>query len=183
MSLKNKLISMFTVAVSVAALSAFSFGQDAKPAAPADGSSDQVENGMRGKGRHSGKGRQFGKGKHHGGMMRGLKALNLTDAQKAQFKAIREANKPSPAEMEEMRAIRKAKQDGTITAGQTERLTAMKAERKAKGESIRTQIQAILTPEQKAQVEQKKLEMKKHREERKLKRQQTPTAAAPAQVS
>ena len=178
MSLKSKLISIFTAAVSVAAFSTFTLAQDAKLTTPDTATDKQVR----------GEGRQFGKhkfdregfsGRHgghgmRGGAMRILHGLNLTDAQKEQIHSIMMANKPDRANMEEAHTLVKAKHDGTITAEQQERLTALKTQAKARTMSVHQQIEAILTPEQKAQIEAKKAEMKQRMQERRDKRNQTP---------
>ncbi|HMT09011.1 MAG TPA: Spy/CpxP family protein refolding chaperone [Pyrinomonadaceae bacterium] len=144
---------------------------------------EKVEKRERGFG-HGDKGRGFGR-KHgkfgrHGMGMRGMfRGIELTEAQKAQFKAIREANKPSAELREEMRAIMIAKRDGTITEAQKARMESFRADHKAKAESIKAQIDAILTPEQKQQIETRKVEMKQRKEEfrkqRELRKQQQPS--------
>lgn len=137
------------------------------------------------KGRHHEKGdhkfggkRHGGFGKHGGFGMRGgmFRDLNLTDAQKEQIKQIREANKPNKENFESMKAIMKAKRDGTITAEQEAQLKAFREDRQAKMRAVHEQMLAVLTAEQKATLEQKKAEMKQKREEfrknRELRRQQ-----------
>ena len=144
---------------------------------------EKVEKRERGFG-HGDKGRGFGRkhgkfGRHGKGGMRGMfRGIELTEVQKAQFKSIHEANKPSAELREEMRAIMIAKRDGTITEAQKARMESFRADRKAKAESIKAQIDAILTPEQKQQIETRKVEMKQRKEEfrkqRELRRQQQP---------
>src|SRR4030095_3387670 len=89
----------------------------------------------------------------------GLFGIELTDAQKAEIHKILEANKPDRAALEGGRALGKAKADGCITADQQARLDALKAEAKEKAKSVHAQLEAVLTPEQKAQLEQRKQEM------------------------
>src|SRR5580765_8063422 len=138
MSLKNKLFSVLTIAISMVAFSLFTFAQDDKTTTTTTTAPDKIE-------RHQRDGREFGKGKggregfegrrgfgHDGGMM-GLRGINLTDAQKAQIKSIREANRPDPAVMTEMRTIMQAKRDGTITADQQARLKVLRQQGFAKG--------------------------------------------------
>ena len=107
--------------------------------------------------------RRGGPDGHEMGMFRGI---NLTDAQKAQIKAIHEANKPDPAVMQEIRTIMQAKHDGTITADQQARLKTLREQGFEKGKTVHEQILAVLTPEQKAQLEQQKQEMKERFEKR-----------------
>ena len=150
--------------------------QDSSSAAPAEGAV-KAEKPFKGGRGHRGPGRM--------GMMGGLRGIELTDAQKEQLKAIHEANKPNEATMTEMRTIMAAKRDGTITEEQTARLQSLRTEQRTKMESVRMQIEAILTPEQKAQIEQKKAEMKQRFEQHRQMRQQrkaegTAPAAAPS---
>ena len=182
MSLKNKLFSGVALATAVFAFSAVGFGQEATTT-----STDSVE---KVKGEHRGHGKRgFGRGdmdgKRHGkrgmggrghGMLRGL---DLSEAQKTQLKAIHEANKPSQEVREEMKTLRMAKKAGTITADQQLRIDTLKAQAKEKHQAVKAQIDAILTPEQKAQIETKKAEMKVRRQERRQQRELR-KAAAPA---
>ena len=161
MSLKNKFFSILTVALGVVVFSTFTMAQDTTTAAPDAAKAEKRARGERGFGKHNSD--RMG---HHGGMMGGLHGLNLTDPQKEQVKSIMQANRPGADVMEEVRTLRTAKRDGTITADQQARLTALKTQAKEKGRSIHAQIQAILTPEQKAQMEQKKQEMKQRFEQR-----------------
>jgi protein CpxP len=133
-------------------------------------------------------GRKHGKFGRHGMGMRGMfRGIELTEAQKEQFRAIREANKPSPELREEMRTIMTAKRDGTITDAQKSRIESLRADRKAKAGSIKAQIDAILTPEQKEQIEKRKVEMKQRREEfrkqRELRKQEKPAETTTTKVN
>ena len=169
MSLKNKFFSILTVAISVAALSVFSFGQDGKPAT----TTDKADRHAKGEGREFGKrrhdregmGGERGGGMRHRGMMGMMRGINLTDAQKEQIKAIRLANKPNQASMEEFRTLAKAKHEGTLTAEQQERLTTLRSQAHEKGKGVHEQIMGVFTAEQKAQIENRKQEMKQKREE------------------
>jgi Spy/CpxP family protein refolding chaperone len=84
--------------------------------------------------------------------------------------------------MDEMQTLRKAKQEGTLTADQQSRLTALREQSKGKMQSVHEQIMNVLTAEQKAQLEAKKAEMKQRREqfrqEREQRRQQKQAAPA-----
>lgn len=174
MSLKNKFFSVLTLAVATVAFSTIGFGQDktttTTPTAP-----EKSERPMRGEGRGFGKGeghKGFGRGGRREGMMRMMHDLNLTDAQKAQIKSIREANRPDAAVMQELRTLGKAKHDGTITAEQQTRLEALRNQAHEKGKSVHEQILGVFTAEQKAQIETRKAEMKQHMEERRQRRQE-----------
>ncbi|HEY2847973.1 MAG TPA: Spy/CpxP family protein refolding chaperone [Pyrinomonadaceae bacterium] len=163
MSFKFKFISTLTVAGAIAAFAGASLAQDTTNTAPQP--TDKP-----GHHRGDGLGRR-GPGGPEG--MRGgpdmfgpmMKGVNLTDAQKAQIKQIREANKPNPADFEAIKPLMEAKRNGTITADQEAQLKAFRQARQAKEESIRQQINAVFTPDQKAQIEKNKAEMKTRRED------------------
>ena len=102
-----------------------------------------------------------------------LRGIELTDAQKEQIRTIHEANKPDQATLDQMKAIREARHNGgTITEEQKAQLKQLRQAQRAKMDSVHQQILAILTPEQKAQLEQRKAEMQKRREEFRQKRQE-----------
>ena len=169
MSLKNKFISVITLAFAVVALTTFASAQDTTKT-DTDTTQKQEKRERRGGfGNRDGMG-----GKRRGGMMRGFRELNLSDTQKEQIRTIMQANRPDQATMEEMRTLHQAKRDGTITAEQQERMKALKEQAREKGKSVHQQVLAVLTPEQLQQLEQKKQEMKQRREERKQLRQQNP---------
>lgn len=171
MSLKNRFFSIFTIAVGLVVFSAFTFAQETKTETTAP---DKAEKRMKREGRGFGKGEHGGFGMRHGGF-KGLRGIELTDAQKEQIRVIRENNKPDETVMQELRAIHEARKAGTeITPEQQERVKVLREQFRAKAKSVHEQIMAILTVEQKAQIEKNKLEMKQRHEERKLQRQQKP---------
>ncbi|MEP6703618.1 MAG: Spy/CpxP family protein refolding chaperone [Acidobacteriota bacterium] len=162
MSLKNKISSAITLAFAVGAFATFSVAQDAAK-------TQEDNNGkMEHRGDHH-RGMRGDKAGRHGGMrggMFGLRELNLTDAQKEQVRQIHEANKPSDAQMAEMRAFRESRKNGTgLTDAQREQMKAFREQMRTKHESVRSQILAILTPEQRTQLEAKKAEHEKSRGE------------------
>lgn len=165
MSLKNKFFSALTMAFALVAFSTFVSAQETTKT----DSENQPKREWRGKRDGFGKGFRGGK---RGGMMRGFRDLNLTDAQKEQIRQIREANRPDQATMEEMKSFREAKRNGTLTAEQKERMKTLRQQSFEKGQAVHQQIMAILTPEQLQQFEAKKAEMKQKWEERKQLRQQ-----------
>lgn len=180
MSLKSKL---FTGIVAVFAAGTFSITSSAQTTGetPKDGINKTEKGEGRGYKRGGdgfGKGIRGGKG---GGLrgMRGLRGIELTEEQKTALKAIREANRPDDATREEMKTIMQARRAGTITAEQTERVKELRAQRQEKAQSIKAQIDAILTPEQKQQIETKKAEMKQRREQMREQRQLRRQQAAP----
>ncbi len=137
----------------------------------------QNQTSQAGRGEHR-KGRGFNKrGRHHGRGMRGMmmKGINLTDEQKAQMKQIRqsfgERNKPLRDELKAKRqALRQASEGGTFNeALATQKLTEMAGvQAKLMGErlKLKQEMLAVLTPEQKTQLEQKRAEFKAKRAER-----------------
>ena len=157
MSLSSKLI---TGAIAVSAFAFAASAQDTKVAPKAD--VQRAHDGMRGE--------RMGRRGGPGGFE--LRGINLTDAQKDQIHQIHEANKPSQAQIDEMRTLREAKKNGTLTADQQARLQALRTEGKQKAESIHSQILAILTAEQKAQIETRRQEMRQRMEQRRQQRQQ-----------
>lgn len=188
MSLKNKLISTFTLGAAVFAFSAIGMAQEATTTTTDNTEKVKGERGgKRGFGRF---GKFDGKRGGHRGMHKGMgkmgmfRSIELTEDQKAQFKAIREANKPSQDLREEMMTLRAAKRAGTITADQQLRIDTLEAQAKERQASVKSQIDAILTPEQKLQIETKKQEMKlkmqERREQRKLRKAASPSTGETA---
>ncbi len=107
------------------------------------------------------------RGDHDGaGFMRELRGINLTDAQKAQLRTIHEANKPDQATMAEMKSLMEARRSGSLTDAQKDRMKTLHRQARAHREQVQAQVLAILTPEQRQQVEAKRQEMKQRREER-----------------
>lgn len=170
MSLRSKFFSGVAVAVAATAFSVAGIAQEKVERSPEAG---QKKERMRGEG--FGKGMRDGHGKgmrggKHGGF--GLRGIELTEAQKEQLKAIREANKPDPAIREEMKTIMMARRDGTITEEQKTRVQTLRAQQMEKAQAVRAQVDAILTPEQKQQIETRKQEMRQKMEERRQQWQQ-----------
>jgi Spy/CpxP family protein refolding chaperone len=169
--MRNKI---FTTAAAAALVSVFAFGASAQ-----EGGVDSAKTGKNaergaewkargGDRKHGGmKGKRGGM--HRGGMMLGK--LDLTDAQKAQIKGIREANRPDPSSREEMRSLMKAKYDGTITADQQVRLDTIRRANLDRSVIVRGQIEAVLTAEQRAKMEEHKAAMKTRMEERRKMRE------------
>lgn len=133
------------------------------------GSQQESRAGRRGHGKHRG---------HRGGRMGGammFKGINLTDEQKAQMKQLsqsfRERNKPLREQLRAKRQeLRQAGEGGTFDeALATQKLTETAGlQAKLMGEQfkLRQEMLAVLTPEQKTQLEQKRAEFKAKRAER-----------------
>lgn len=173
MSLKIRFSSILTVALSVVVFSAFAMAQDTTTTTNTPDKATKRVKGDRAQGRMAGK--AFG-GRHgKRGMMPGFRGIELTDAQKAQIKTIRENNRPDEATMKEFRAIHEARKAGTaITPEQKERLKAFREQSAIRAKSVHEQIQAVLTPEQKAQIKEQRTEMRQRFEERMKNRPQRP---------
>ncbi|MEP7039025.1 MAG: Spy/CpxP family protein refolding chaperone [Acidobacteriota bacterium] len=123
-----------------------------------------------------GKGKfKHGFGHHRGSFGRLAKQLNLTDAQKAQMKQIREDGKAKTQPLREsMKSIHQqlsaATADGNFNEAQVQSLAAQQANIMAQliveKERTKSQIFAILTPEQQTQAKALKDQMKERRKER-----------------
>ena len=169
MSLKSKFSSAITLAFAAVAFTTFASAQDAAKAPEDNVQKLERHRGVRGDkaGRHA--------GVHRGGF--GLHGIELTDAQKEQIRQIHEANKPTESQMAEMRAFREARKNGgELTDAQKEQARAFRDQRKAQHQAVQAQILAILTPEQRQQLETQKAEREKRREESRQQRQQRKAA-------
>ena len=174
MLLKQKFISTVTLAIAVGAFSTFASAQ-ASPTAQ-DNSTPKPERAERGGGRGGfDRGEGMRGGKHGGGdrmMMRSLEKLNLTDAQKAQVKIAFENNRTqNQPQRDEMSSLAMKKRDGVITADEQTRFQALKIQMKASGDQLRDSISAILTPEQRVQLDKMREEMRDQMKERRQNRQ------------
>ncbi len=187
MSLKNKFFTITAAAAATFAFSAIGMAQEKTTATtPAEKKIEKVNKGEgRGMGPRKFGGQRFG-GRHGGpgmrrpGMGMMLHGLNLTDAQKTQIQAIMAANKPGQANREEMKTLMMAKRAGVLTTAQQERLTAIKTAAQAKRQSVHEQMLAVLTAEQKTQIEQRKQQMQQRMQGRKrMPGQNAPEATKP----
>ena len=173
MSLKSRFSSVITLAFAVGAFGVVASAQTTP--APKD-DSQKLEKRDRGFGRHGGERGLRGERGHRDGMrggMFGLRGIELTDAQKEQIRKIHEANKPSEEVMNELRSIREAhKNGGQVTDAQRARLQELRGQMRSKHDSVRDQVLAVLTPEQRQQLETRNAEMQKRREEFRQKRQE-----------
>ena len=171
MSLKTKISSTITLAFAIVAFATFVSAQDAVKTG--EDNTQKLEKHR--DGRHGGR----GYGRHDGmrGGMFGLRGIELTDAQKEQIRQIYEANKPSEAQMAEMRAFKEARKSGAeITEAQRAQMKAYHEQKRAKHESMKAQVLAILTPEQRQQLDAQKAEREKQRELRRQEREQRKAA-------
>jgi Spy/CpxP family protein refolding chaperone len=170
MSLK-RIISLLALSILTAAFSAVSFGQETKPDAPKADTTRKMRHEGRG-GDRLGKGMRGGHFGRRGGFG-GLRGITLTDAQKEQIRAIRQANKPDTALMQELRTIRQSRKSGTdLTAEQKARVTAIRDQMRVKAQAMHDQIQNVLTAEQKAEIEKFRAERKQRMEQFRERRQE-----------
>ena len=174
MSFKRKLISAATSALAVVAFTTFASAQDTNK--EENNSTQKQEMRERGKGGKRGFGGKGMRGGKHGGgdkmMLRALGQLNLSDAQKEQVRSISETFKTSTeTQREELRNLGMKKRDGIITADEQARFREIRTQLKTSGEQMRNSVLAVLTAEQRTQIEQMKEEMKKRKMERRQNRQ------------
>lgn len=152
---------LFTVALSFAVIGGLAapmeaFAQDSSTPA--------------GKPAMAGKHHHHGDGKYKEAHEQFMKDLNLTDQQKAQFKAAHEKfRKENAASFESMKAKHeKLKALGTDPANEAQRKQLhdeLRQERKAMMEKRKASTQGILTPDQQAKWDAKKSEMRAKRQE------------------
>jgi len=163
MSFKHKFISTITLAFAVGTFTTFVAAQDSSTNNQQDSPKKERKFERRGgEGKHGGKGMRGGK---HGDrmLMGALRRLNLSDAQKEQVKTIHESNKPNQAQREEMRGLAQKKRDGSITEQELTRLKETKTQLKASAGQTRNAVLAVLTAEQRTQLDQMKQEMRERR--------------------
>lgn len=180
MSIKRKLFSGLTLAAALVGFSTFASAQDANTTQP-DATEKQERRGRRGNG--DGMGKEGRRGGRHGGgdkmMMRAMRQLNLTDAQRQQVRTIGENFKNSTeTQRQEMRGLMEKKRDGVITADEKARFKDLKTQLKASGEQMQNSVLAILTADQRAQLDKIKEERKQKMQERRQMRQNGQMPAA-----
>ena len=105
-------------------------------------------------GRGEGRGFRHGAGRRGGHGLRALSELNLTDAQKQQVGTIVQQGFESNKSLrEEMRQLGEKRRQGTLTAEDQARARTLHEQMRAAMKNRRTQIAAVLTPDQKARLE------------------------------
>jgi Spy/CpxP family protein refolding chaperone len=123
-------------------------------------------------GRRGGFGKGIGRGM--GGEMRGgLGGLNLSEAQQKQVRQIMEANRTATqTQREQMRQILSQRREAGAapTADQQARLKELQSQMRASHEKLQSELSAILTAEQRRQIEQRREEMQKRKEERRARK-------------
>ena len=119
-----------------------------------------------------------------------LRELNLTDDQKQQIQKITEANfESTKTQREELRQLMQKRFQGTLTAEEQARAKTLHEQMQTSMKDTESKIAAILTPEQKAKLEELMKERKANhdgfgrrggfRKERGERNQSTPPPANP----
>lgn len=134
------------------------------------------DNGKRAEGMRHREGRsqdRMGRGGRHGfAKFRGMRELNLTDEQRQQQRVIVERHLESiKIQREELFKLRDKREQGNFTDEDKARAKALRQEIHNSMQGAQTQIESILTPEQRTKLEQIKTERKARHDEM-LKRRQ-----------
>ncbi|MBD0373282.1 MAG: Spy/CpxP family protein refolding chaperone [Pyrinomonadaceae bacterium] len=135
----------------------------------------QPQGGGRGPGAQQGReGREGREGRRRGGPgfgLRGLRELNLTDAQKEQAHAIfdRYAATIRPLR-EQLMALREQSRAGNAPANSEEQAKALRERIRESEKAMRAEILGILTPEQRTKLEEMEKERKSRRDEMRKRR-------------
>jgi Spy/CpxP family protein refolding chaperone len=147
------------------AFSAHAFAQQPQPQS-GDSQQQQQERGGRRRGGPRGeRGEGFG-------MLRGLRELNLSEAQQQQARAIfdRFAANIRP-QREQLMQLREQSRAGNAAADTEERAKALRAQIHESEKAMRAELLTILTPEQRTQLEQTEKERKARRDEMRQRRE------------
>jgi Spy/CpxP family protein refolding chaperone len=156
MSLRKKLTGASLTLGLIFTFSAASFAQ--QPA--------QQDNGQQQREGRMGR-RPEGPGKRgHGGILRLMSQLNLTDAQQQQLRAMQERFEASTkTQREELRKLHESNQGETLSADTQARVQALRAEMNQAMKTTRAEMLTVLTPDQRTQFEQLVKERKARHEE------------------
>ena len=111
-------------------------------------------------------GRRHGRiGRHRG--FAGMLELNLTEEQRQQQRSILQRQlENTKAQREEIFKLREKRFAGTLTPEDEARAQSLRSEIRASMQSARTEMEGVLTAEQRAKLEQLKIERKTRRDER-----------------
>ncbi len=125
--------------------------------------------------------------RHHKGMGMMFRGLDLTEAQKEQMKAIKQASRESTKSLrDQMKAnrgqIEQATANGAFNEAQVQAIAqqqgALHAQMIVAKEKVKSQMFAILTPEQKVKAAEMKEQFKQKMQERQAKRAERKAAKA-----
>ncbi len=113
-------------------------------------------------------GRRMGMRRHARMRMFGaLRQLNLTDAQKQQAQSIIRANfENTKAQRQEMAQLRSKFREGTLTDDEKAKAKELRQQLHASRQNTRTQLAALLTPEQKTKLDEMMKDRRENRRER-----------------
>jgi periplasmic protein CpxP/Spy len=121
--------------------------------------------------------KRWHRGKHggRGGPMRMFRELGLSEAQQQQAKAIMEryeqSNKPQRDEMRQLHQQMGQTATGAVDTQAQARAEALRTELRESRKRMHDELLTILTPDQRAKLEQMKQERKARHEERRNRRQ------------
>jgi protein CpxP len=154
---------------------AIAYGQEPQTPVP-----DRGKRGDRMRHREGRSHERMGRGGSHGfGKFRVMDELKLTDDQRQQQRAIVQRHLESiKAQRDELIKLGEKRAQGTLTAEDGARAKALRREIHNSMQNAHTEIESILTPEQRTKLEQLKTERKARHEEmlkrRQERRQNTP---------
>ncbi len=99
------------------------------------------------------------------GTMRGLRALNLTDAQKQQAQSIIRSNfERNQAVREEFLQLVQKRRQGTLSETAQTRAQELRKQLQESRKTVRTQLATLLTDEQKSKLEERRKTRRERRE-------------------
>ena len=123
-------------------------------------------------GNREGRGPREGR-ERHGGMGRMMQELNLTEEQRQQSRAIMQRRLESTkVQREELFKLREKRVAGTFTADDEARARALHQEMRTAMQGAQTEMDGLLTAEQKAKLEGLKKERQERMEQRMKERQE-----------
>src|SRR6266536_4328603 len=117
--------------------------------------------------------RPGGMGRHGGDEFRGMRELNLTEDQRQQQRAIAQRHlETTKSQREELFKLREKRTQGTFTANDELRAKALRQELQSSMQNMHSEIEAILTPEQRTKLEKIRAEQKTRRDEMRKRHQE-----------
>ena len=176
MSFIKKIASGFVLALAMITLTTFVAAQDSSTNDEQTDKAQKQRKMQRGDGfGKRGDGRGMSDGKRGGGFgMRGLRNLDLTDAQKEQVRGIMETSRTANEPIrQEMRTLMEKRRGGEeLSETDRARFKELRTQMKQTAEQNHNTILGILTPEQREKLETMKQEKQKRREEFRQRRQE-----------